>query len=158
MFASELSLSGSCLDGVLLDDHSEVDLLWCCLPMGFSGSLLFVHITNEKIMSSCLEPAGSHIMNGRTLPAIFTAGNGQKEATCSNHFVFVDNLGVFGVGKASVRDKLCQACESFDKRGLKTHEQEVQSGIVTGLGNKLDSVEHRSSPHGRDVLACQEGS
>ena len=25
MFASELSLSGSCLGGVLLDDHSEVD-------------------------------------------------------------------------------------------------------------------------------------
>ena len=27
VFASELSLSGSCLDGVLLVDHSEVDLL-----------------------------------------------------------------------------------------------------------------------------------
>ena len=59
-------------------------------------------------------------MNDRTLPAIFTAGNGQEEATGSNHFVFVDNLGVFGVGKASVRNSLCQACESFDKRGLKT--------------------------------------
>ena len=139
VFASELSLSGSCLDGVLLDDHSEVDLLWCCLPMDSRG-------TNEKIMSSCLGPAGSHIMNDRTLPAIFTPGNGQKEATGSNHFVFVDNLGVFGVGKASVRDRLSHACESFDKRGLKTHEQEVQSGIVTCLGNQLDCVEHRSSP------------
>ena len=107
VFASELSLSGSCLGGVLLDDHSEVDRLWCCLPMGFSWSLVFVQMTNEKIMSSCLGPAGSHIMNDRTLPAIFTAGNGQKEATGSNHFVFVDNLGVFGVGEASVRDKLC---------------------------------------------------
>ena len=54
-------------------------------------------------------------MNGRTLPAIFTAEDGQKEATGSNHFVFVDNLAVFGVAKASVRDTLCQACESFDK-------------------------------------------
>ena len=44
--ASELSLSGSCLDGVLLDDHSEVDLLWCCLPTGFSESLFFVQATN----------------------------------------------------------------------------------------------------------------
>ena len=52
VFASGLSLSGSCLDGVLLDDHSEVDLLWCCLPMGFSWSLLFEQMTNEKIMSS----------------------------------------------------------------------------------------------------------
>ena len=85
-------------------------------------------------------------MNDRTLPAIFTAGNGKKEAMGSNHFVFVDNLGVFGVCKASVRDKLSNACESFDKRGLKTHEQEVQSGIVTCLGNQLDCVEHRSSP------------
>ena len=66
-------------------------------------------MTNEKIMSSCLEPAESHIMNDRTLLAIYTAGNGQKEATFSNHFVFVDDLGVFGVGKASVRDKLRQA-------------------------------------------------
>ena len=33
-FASELSLSGSCLHRVVLDDHSEVDLLWCCLPDG----------------------------------------------------------------------------------------------------------------------------
>ena len=87
--ASELSLSGSCLDEVLLDDHSEVDLLWCCIPMGFSWSLFFVQMTNEKIMSSCLGPAGSHIMNDRTLLAIFTAGNGRKEAVGSNHFVFV---------------------------------------------------------------------
>ena len=71
VFASELSLSGPCLDGVLLDDHSEVDLLWCCLPMRFSWSLFFVKITNEK-MSSCLGPAGSHIMDDRTLPATFT--------------------------------------------------------------------------------------
>ena len=102
-------------------------------------------MTNEKIMSSCLGPAGSHILIDRTPPATFTAGNGQKEATGSNHFVFVDNLGVFGVGEASVRDRLCQACESLDKRGLKTHEQEVQSGIVTRLGDQLDCVEHRSS-------------
>ena len=107
VFASELSLSGSCLDGVLLDDHSELDLLWCCLPMDSCGAFSFVQMTNEKIMSSCLGPAGSHIMNDRSLPAIFTPGNGQKEATGSNHFVFVDNLGVFGVGKASVRDKAC---------------------------------------------------
>ena len=85
-------------------------------------------------------------MSDRALPAMFTAGIGQKEATGSNHFVFVDNLGVFGVWKASLRDKLCQACESFDKRGLKTYEQEVQSGIVTCLGDQLDCVEHRSSP------------
>ena len=43
-------------------------------------------------------------------------------------------------------DRLCQACDSFDKRDLKTHEQEVQSGVVTCLGNQLDFVEHRSSP------------
>ena len=121
LFASELLLSGSCLDGVLLDDHSEVDLLWCCLPMGFSWSLFFFsQMTNEKIMSICLGPAGFHIMTGRTLLAIFTVGNRQKEATGSNNFVFVDNLGVFGVSKAS--------------------------GIVTCLGNQLDCVEHRSSP------------
>ena len=102
-------------------------------------------MTNEKIMSRNLGPAVSHIMNDRNLLAIFTAGNGQKEA-------------VFGVGKASVRDLLCEACESFDKRRLKTHEQEVQSGIVTCLGNQLGCVEHRSSPHGLEVLASQEGS
>ena len=28
VFASELSLSGSCLDEMLVDDHSEVDLPW----------------------------------------------------------------------------------------------------------------------------------
>ena len=84
-------------------------------------------------------------MNDRTLPAIFTAGNRQKETVGSNHFVFVDNLGVIGVCAASVRDKLSNACESFEKRGLKTHEQEVQSGIVTCLGNH-DCVGHRSSP------------
>ena len=74
VFASELSLSGSCLDGVQLDDHSEVDLLWCCLQMGFSWSLFFVQMTNEKIISSCLVPWDPHIMNDRTLLAIFTAG------------------------------------------------------------------------------------
>ena len=42
LFASELSLSSSCLDGVLLDDHSEVEM------------------TNEKIMSSCLGPRVPH--------------------------------------------------------------------------------------------------
>ena len=58
VFARELSLSGSCLDGVLLDDHSKVDFLWCCLPMEFSWSLFFVQLTNEKIMSSCVGPRG----------------------------------------------------------------------------------------------------
>ena len=72
--------------------------------------------------------------------------------------VFVDNLVVFGVVKASVRDRLCQACESFDKLSLKTHEQEVQSGTVTCLGNQRDCVEHRSTSHGCEVLASQEGS
>ena len=67
----------------------------------------------------------------------------RKKQRVPTIFVFVDNLGVFGVGKASVRDRLCQAIESFDKRGLKTHE--VQSGTVTCLGNQLDRVEHRSS-------------
>ena len=57
VFASELSLSGFCLDGVLLDDHSEVDLPWFCISMGFSWFLVFVQMTNEKIMSSCLGPA-----------------------------------------------------------------------------------------------------
>ena len=46
----------------------------------------------------------------------------------------VDKLGVFGVCKASVRGKLTHASESFDKRGLKSQEQEVQSGIVTCPG------------------------
>ena len=86
-------------------------------------------------------------MNDRSLLAIFIAGNGLKEALGSNHFVFVDNLGVFGVGKASVRDGLCQAFESFDKR-LKTLEPEVQSGNVTCLTNQLDC----------EVLASKEGS
>ena len=35
-----------------------------------------------------------------------------------------------------------QAIQAFDKRGLKTNEQEVQSGIVTCLGNQFDCVEH----------------
>ena len=58
---------------------------------------------------------------------------------------FVGNLGIFGVCNASVRDKLTNVCESFDKRGLKTHEQKVQPDIVTCLGNQLDCVGHRSS-------------
>ena len=93
VFASELSLSGSCVDGVLLDDHSEVDLLWRCLPMGFSWSRFFVQMTNEMIMSSCPGPAGSHIMNDRTLPAIFTAGNGQEEATAPTVLCLLTTLG-----------------------------------------------------------------
>ena len=92
VFASGLSLSDSCLDGDLLDDHSEVDLFVCCLPVGFSWSLFFVQMTNENIMSSCLGPKGSRVMNDRTLLAVFTAADGQKEAMGSNHFVFVDNL------------------------------------------------------------------
>ena len=36
VLASELSLSGCYLEGSLLDDHSQVDLLWCYFPMGFS--------------------------------------------------------------------------------------------------------------------------
>ena len=119
VFASELSLSGSCLVGVLLDDHSEVDFLWCCLPMGFSWSLFFVQMTNENI-----------------------------------------NVELFGTHGISHHERSHFAChlESFDKRGLKTHEQEVQAGSVTCLGNQLDCVGHRSSSHGREVLASQEGS
>ena len=84
-------------------------------------------------MTRSLEPTGSRIMNDRASPATFAAGNRQEGATGSNHFVFVDNPGVFGVCKASVRDKLSHACESF-------HEQEVQSGIVTSLCNQLDCL------------------
>ena len=70
-------------------------------------------------------------MKDRASLVTFAAGNRQEGATGSNHFIFVDNLQVFGVCKASVRDNLSHACESFDKQGLKTHEQEVQSGSST---------------------------
>ena len=53
-------------------------------------------------------------MNDRALPAAFIAGNRRERASGSNHNVFVDNLGVFGVGKASVNDKLSFACDSFN--------------------------------------------
>ena len=48
VFASELSLSGSCLNGVLPDDHSEVDLLWCCLPMGGFSWSLFLRTNDQR--------------------------------------------------------------------------------------------------------------
>ena len=96
-FVNELSLCGSHLEGSLLEDHSEVDLLWCCPSMRFSWSHHFVQTTNESILSRSREPTGSRIMNDRASPAIFTAQNRQGGATNSNHFVFVDNLGVFGV-------------------------------------------------------------
>ena len=100
VLASGLSLSGSHLEGSLLEDHSEVDLSWCCLSVGFSWTPYFVQTTNESIMTRSLEPTGSRIMNDRALPATFAAGNRQKGATGSNHFVFVDNSGVFGVCRA----------------------------------------------------------
>ena len=124
------SLSGTYLEGRLQEDHSEVDLVWSSLPTGFSWSLYCVQMTIESIMTECLESTGSRIMNDRALPATFIAGNRRERASGSNHFVFVDNLGVFGVGKASVNDKLSYACDSFNERGLNIHEQEVQPGIV----------------------------
>ena len=155
VFASKLSLSGSCL----MESYWTITLRWtfwwCCLPTGFSWILFFVQMTKEKIMSSCLGPTASHIMNDRTLPTIFTAGNGQKEAMGSNHFVFVDNpRGLRCVQGLGERDKAV----SCVREASRTHEQEVESGIVTCLGDQFDCVEHRSSPHGREVLACQEGS
>ena len=78
----------------------------------------------------------------RAMPATFIAGNGREGATGSNHFVFVEDSGVFGVGKASVNDNLSYACKSFNERGLDIHEQEVQSDIVTCLGNQLHCLDH----------------
>ena len=50
VFAGELSLSGSSLDGVPLDDHSEVDLLWCFFFFdGILMDLFLVQTINEKI-------------------------------------------------------------------------------------------------------------
>ena len=86
-----------CCHRYVLDDefasYSEVDLLWCCLPMGFSWSLFFVQMTNEEIMSSCLGPTGSHIMNDRTLPAIVFAGNGQKKQRAPTMLCLLTTLG-----------------------------------------------------------------
>ena len=72
-----------------------------------------MQMTNESIMSRSLEPTGSRIMNDRASPAIFAAGNRKEGATDSDHFVFVDNLGVFGVCKTSVRERETDSCLRF---------------------------------------------
>ena len=114
LLASELSLSlaptwkGACWMTTLRWNSDGV-----CLTMGSSSSFCFVQTTNESITRRSLEPTGSRIMNDRASPATFAvaAGNRQEGAMGSNQFVFVDNLGVCGVCKASVRDKPPHACE-----------------------------------------------
>ena len=79
VLASELS--GSYLEGSLLDWHSGGGPLEVLPFHGFSWSLYFVQTTNENIVTRSLEPTGSRIMNDRASPATFAAGNRQEGAT-----------------------------------------------------------------------------
>ena len=52
VLASELSLSGSYLEGSLLDDHAEVAVLWCCLPVPGSSWCPFSLVISDRISRS----------------------------------------------------------------------------------------------------------
>ena len=129
VLASELSLSGSYLEESRLDDHSEVDLSWCCTPMGFSWSLYLVQASNESAMTRSLEPTESRIMNDRASLATFflPLEKDKKELRAPNILFLLTTQGLRCLQGLGERQAI--------SRGLKTHEQGAQTGILTCLGN-----------------------
>ena len=121
------------VDGVV-DPDDWVTPMPRCLPMGFSWSLFFAQDVDEEVASQALSRA--ELLRDRGHPLVLTLRGALASST--RHYIYVDNIGVFGSDGRVVASKLEDVCAAFETRGLAVHEVSVSDSGVEALGVLLD--------------------
>ena len=106
--ASELGLRR--LRGAELLPTDELVPLATSLPMGFSWSLFFAQDIDEEATSSVIDRCELLVDHGK--PLLLRC---LKDGRQVRHYVYVDNVGVFGSGRQVVEDTQELVVASFEK-------------------------------------------
>ena len=140
--AKVVNLENSYVDGKFV---GPLDPVWPCagsLCQGFSWSLYFAQKANERVSHSCSLLSEARLLHDRGPPLVLRAcSEGQG---ISHFYVYVDNLGVFGLESGSIEQAMRELTEKFNGLGLELHASEVKSGSVEALGCAVDGDKLRS--------------
>ncbi|CAK0823231.1 unnamed protein product [Prorocentrum cordatum] len=104
------------------------------LPMGFSWSLFPAQGIDEGVASQVLSRA--ELLRDRGQPPAPTLRG--EAASDTKHYIYVDNIGVFGSDGSVVASKLEGVCAAFEAKGLAVHEVATSDSGVEALGVLLD--------------------
>ncbi|CAK0835808.1 unnamed protein product [Prorocentrum cordatum] len=105
-----------------------------CLPMGFSWSLALAQDVDEEVASQVLSRA--ELLRDRGQPLVLALRG--EAASDTRHYIYVDNIGVFGSDGSVVASKLEDVCAAFEARGLAVHGVATSGSGVEALGVLLD--------------------
>ena len=146
--AGELRMTGEYLDGVLL----KADTLLCpaagSLPMGFSWSLFFCQRSVVEAVEESPAMEGVPLLSDRSGALVLDASgeaSGPGRRTRGG-YVYVDNLGVFGLIAGEVKQSIDGISGSLDAKGLLTHEHSITDEATRTLGVCVDGSRLQTRP------------
>ncbi len=99
--AKEFGISGTVLDGVLLNDESQVWPAAAVLPMGWNWSVYYSESAGLEQLSHVSQLDASKLATDRTVPMRL----GECEADMW-HWLYIDNFGVLGLNRETVKEAL----------------------------------------------------
>ncbi|CAE7317147.1 unnamed protein product [Symbiodinium sp. CCMP2592] len=117
--ANVVNLENSYVDGKFV---GPLDPVWPCagsLCQGFSWSLYFAQRANERVSHSCSLLSEARLLHDRGPPLILRAGWEGRDIT--QFYVYVDNLGVFGLESGCIEQAMRELTEKFNGLGLELH-------------------------------------
>jgi len=132
--ARHVGLTGHTLDGVVLQPNDLVYPMPGSLAMGCSWSLYLAQKINEHQFRLSPGLSASEIVHDRSHPLIIDPDDPNK----TNHYVYVDNLGIIGQSKEGVTSALSSMEDHFNSKQLLLHPGEVHSDSVKALGIQLN--------------------
>lgn len=132
--ARHVGLTGHTLDGVVLQSNDLVYPMPGSLAMGCSWSLYLAQKINEHQFRLSPGLSASEIVHDRSHPLIIDPDDPNK----TNHYVYVDNLGIIGQSKEGVTSALSSMEDHFNSKQLLLHPGEVHSDSVKALGIQLN--------------------
>ena len=130
--AKVVGLENSYVDGVFVGPLDPVYPCAGSLCQGFSWSLFFAQRANERLCRSVPLLAQARLLHDRGEPLVIRIGVDCSEG--DHFYVYVDNLGVFGLDSERVAQAMEQLRVKFDGLGLNLHASEVTCGSVEALG------------------------
>ena len=142
--AKVVGLEHSFVDGVWVGPLDPVYPCAGSLCQGFSWSLFFAQRVNEYVSRSVPFLAQARLLHDRGEPLVCHIGVDSSEA--DHFYVYVDNLGVFGLDSGRVKQVMEELQEKFDGLGLELHAWKLWDVLWSATSYEATSL---SSGFGR---------
>ncbi|CAK0889616.1 unnamed protein product, partial [Prorocentrum cordatum] len=107
---------------------------------GFSWGTFLARDIDEEVAGLVLERG--ELLRGRGRPLAPTARS--VDASRARHYIYVNNIGVFGSDGNVAAARLEDVCGAFEARGLAVHEVATSDSGVEALGALLDGRRRRT--------------